>query len=154
MCVLTCSLGVSYNQVCLPCGLNCAMCNTSTSTPICSLCSTNYYLYNNTCLATCPSNTLSLDSITCVSCINKFSVNCSTCNFTECLSCSEGELTNGDCYPCSDGTYSKNSKCAACPSTCTICNNSTYCTTCTSNNYLYNNFCVGTCPLNMIPSGT
>ena len=25
-CVLTCSLGISYNQVCYPCGLNCALC--------------------------------------------------------------------------------------------------------------------------------
>lgn len=49
---------------------------------------------------TCPSNMLTLDDIVCVSCAVKFTNACTTCNFTHCLSCNEGELTKGECLPC------------------------------------------------------
>lgn len=147
--MLICSQGLSFNQTCYPCGLNCDICVNA----ICSKCASNYYLYNNTCLTQCPSNMLSLDSIACVSCTQKF-VNCSTCSFNACLTCTYGQLLNGNCVPCSPGFYAESGACTTCPSTCATCDSQTYCLTCKTGNYMLENQCFSSCPLNMIPNGT
>ena len=123
------------NQVCLPCGLNCANCLNTT----CLLCDTGYYLHDNTCLSQCPSTTLSTDNITCQLCNTVFT-NCTICTDTACTYCSYGELSNGACQPCSPGTFSDNSQCTTCPSTCATCLNQSYCVTCQTGNFLLNNF--------------
>lgn len=149
-CVLVCSLGLSFQQICYPCGLNCDICQNGT----CLRCSASYFLYNNTCLSQCPSFMLTQDTINCVPCTRVFT-NCSTCTNTACLTCTYGQLTtNGTCVPCSPGTYSESSACTICPSTCATCESQTNCTTCKTGNYMLNSQCMGVCPLNMIPSGT
>lgn len=129
-CVLNCAVGISYQQVCYPCGLNCALCNGTT----CTRCSPFYYLLNNVCMSQCSQNTLTLDNATCVPCTEKF-VNCTTCSQTQCLSCMEGELTGGQCLPCTPGFYTLNSHCVACPSVCKVCRDPTYCTSCVDGFY-------------------
>ena len=86
-------------------------------------------------MGVCPSNTLTLDNMTCVTCTAKY-VNCSTCNQTHCLSCTDGQLTNGQCLPCTPGYYSHNSMCVVCPAVCSICSGPTFCTSCATNYYL------------------
>lgn len=148
-CVLICSKGLSFNQVCYPCGLNCDICVNTT----CSKCVSSYFLVNNTCLTQCPSNMLSLDTISCTLCTSKF-VNCSTCTTSQCLTCTFGQLLNGTCVPCSAGSYAESGACTACPSTCITCDSQLVCTTCTVNHYLLYNQCSSTCPINMVPNGT
>lgn len=147
--MLICSKGVSFNQICYPCGLHCSICQNTT----CSLCDSPYFLYNNTCLIQCPSNMLSLDTITCVPCSTKY-VNCSTCDTSVCLSCTYGQLDAGTCKPCSPGSYAESGTCTSCPSACSTCMNLTYCLSCSVNNYMLNNMCSGTCPRDMVPNGT
>lgn len=148
-CVLVCSKGLSFNQVCYPCGLNCDICVNTT----CSKCVNTYYLYNNTCVQQCPNNMLTLDSMNCILCTNKF-INCSTCNVNQCLTCTYGQLSNGSCIPCSPGYYAESSACTPCPSSCSTCESQVLCTSCKSNNYLLNNMCSSSCPINMFPNGT
>ncbi len=146
--MLLCSAGVSFNQVCYPCGINCALCINAT----CNACKTSYYLYNSNCFPSCPSNTLSLDGSTCVLCSQVYT-NCSICNTTQCLSCNYGQLLNGVCKPCGAGTYTQSGACLSCPSLCSTCTSLTACQTCTSGNFLLGNSCASSCPLNTIPSG-
>ena len=137
----------------MPCGLNCGIC--SNNTGICSLCATNYLLYNNTCLTSCPADQLTNDNLNCVPCTTNF-VNCSTCSNTQCLSCNYGQLnsTIGQCEPCIPGTYDLSGSCVVCPSSCTTCTSQTTCQTCATNYYLLGSVCTATCPNNMIPNGT
>lgn len=147
--MLHCAKGISFQQVCYPCGLNCANCNDT----ICSRCDTSYVLANNTCLTQCPSNMLTMDTINCVPCTDKF-VNCSTCNNTHCLLCKYGQLTNGTCRPCDPGLYAESGVCTSCPSACATCANLTFCYSCAANNYLFGTMCSSTCPRDMVPNGT
>lgn len=148
-CVLNCALGISYMQVCYPCGLNCALCMNTT----CVRCTPSFYLQNNVCVSQCSADKLSLDASTCVPCTDKY-VNCTTCNINECLSCLDGQLNNGTCQPCVPGTYTHNSKCVDCPLPCSLCSSQVQCEFCNTGFYEYNNFCVAMCPSNMVPNGT
>ena len=137
----------------MPCGLNCDFCGTTTG--ICTKCATNYLLYNNTCVTSCPADQLTNDNLNCVPCTTNF-VNCSTCTNTQCLSCTYGQLnsTSGHCVPCSPGTYDLSGSCVVCPSSCTTCTSQTACQTCATSYYLLGSVCSATCPTNMVPNGT
>ena len=66
----------------------------------CYSCSPSLYLYNNTCISTCPPTTyqLNIPGLACIDCINVF-VNCLTCTQVQCTSCVYGKyLYNGICY--------------------------------------------------------
>jgi proprotein convertase subtilisin/kexin type 5 len=96
-CVSTCSQGISYNQICYPCGLNCDVCSTA-----CTKCTTGYNLYNGYCISVCPLTTVAIAQV-CQPCSVKYSSVCNTCNDTQCLSCTQGALINGICTNCKNG---------------------------------------------------
>lgn len=121
---------------------------------MCLICDNTYLLSKGKCAKNCPGNELSLDGKTCVACSVKFGGNCTTCEFSGCLSCANGQLTGGECWPCPEGTYSNDNKCATCPSVCKACTNSITCQSCISSYYIESSYCTSTCPLNKVPNGT
>ena len=145
----TCSRGISFNQICYPCGLNCENCLGTT----CNLCSTGFLIYNNGCVDRCPSNMLSLNNQNCVLCTERFT-NCSTCTQDSCLSCVYGQLVNSSCIPCYPATFDLGGSCTPCSSICTTCTSQVVCTSCVTNYYLLGSACSASCPRNMVPNGT
>jgi len=90
----------------------------------------------------------------CKLCSTIFS-NCTTCNSTNCLSCSSGILSSGQCISgCANGTYLYNQQCVNCPQYCATCNSSQYCTNCSSPATIYyNNLCYTVCPFGSYSAG-
>lgn len=155
LCVINCSVGISHNQVCFPCGLNCSKCQYSCTncTPACSQCDTGYSLYQLYCQLTCPPTTISLSQV-CKNCSVVYSTDCLTCNNSQCLTCSQGALINGSCQPCPSGQFASLNNCVQCPAECLTCSNNSYCTTCASGKYLFNFTCSSSCPSDMVPAGS
>lgn len=151
------------------CDNSCVSCNGPLSSN-CTACPE--VLYNNTCLAVCPSH--SYKNLTnCFEC----STSCTTCSMvsTNCTSCSSpnsyyylstcnsvcpsNTLTlesNKSCVTtCPKGYIQINSSCVSCDSNCLACTtNTTTCTECPSNQFLYNSTCVNTCPSGYYPLGS
>ncbi len=115
-----------------------SICKTCSSTTFCTSCYTSTYLYNGSCLATCPNGTFAnTTSLVCDLCIWP----CGNCQSTIfCLSCLDSSkfLVNGDCVPCS-------SPCASCSLSISNC---TACITSTSTPYIFNFTCLTLCPPN------
>ncbi|CAD8044013.1 unnamed protein product [Paramecium primaurelia] len=136
-----------YNnqQVCQNCINNCDTCSNSTT---CSVCSINFYLYQQTCVDTCPVNITitNQQQQTCDVCTN----NCQTCqNQTSyCISCKTNYyLYNNTCISlCKDGTYLNGSQCIDCLSKCKTCSNGTTCDLCQDNLLFHLNDCLDKCP--------
>ena len=124
-------------------------------------CLTNYYLFNNTCISTCPNQYYgNVTSLICVSCISP----CYTCsNNTFCLSCSINFLYNGTCVnsgncPTSYFADINTLSCLACSSNCLTCQYiAIYCTSCKQNSsatLLQNSTCVASCSSTSTYAGT
>lgn len=116
----------------------------------CQQCITGYYLYNNTCLSTCPDGYYG-NINRCDRCINP----CRTCrNMTYCLTCISNFLnsTTGLCVgqsQCADGFYAdmNSLQCQPCVSPCLRCTvRADLCSKCTSPLLLHLGTCVSTCP--------
>jgi len=121
----------------------------------CTACEDPLFLYNNTCISTCPDRFYGDPTQRkCVPCTNSACQKCtaaaSTC--TKCIPNIGFWLSGSNCvstcptarkYPNND-TFT----CASCHSTCYTCTNGTAndCTSCQSPLFLYNNTCVTTCP--------
>ncbi|EAR87309.2 zinc finger lsd1 subclass family protein (macronuclear) [Tetrahymena thermophila SB210] len=143
----------SYQQNCYPCNdKNCLIC-TNTLPNSCIQCSSNTYLYNNSCTLTKPSPAF---------CDNNN--NCQACTIQFCLNCEQGPQTCSLCPPsfyidlnsnqcrCPYATYldssNNNFQCLSCPANCAICVNSTTCQQCASNSSpdpLYPGNCILNC---------
>jgi hypothetical protein len=81
----------------------------------------------------------------CVYCIAP----CKTCTNTSttCLSCLTGTLYNYGCpVVCPSQYFNQSGICQQCPSQCLSCSSLSSCNTCNNGFYLYNSFCVATCP--------
>jgi hypothetical protein len=155
------SLGLN---VCSACKSPCAKC---LSVDNCLSCVDGHYLAGSNCIKcdlsclTCngPSNS------SCLSCFgsskltsNGFcrgcSISCNVCNATTCASCSTGFLLyQGNCVStCPSQTYNSGNNCMNCDQSCAVCN-STNCTKCANNyNYILDNVCYVSCPINYSPN--
>ena len=151
-CVTSCPSGTAMvnnyktNSVnCQACPSNCQQCTYSTTNGLnCSVCASSYYLINGTCLASCPAGTY--PSPQTISCIDCGIANCQTCTFNasfqvQCTTCQSGYLMVTDqkiCVSsCPSGYTKTGSSCVPTP-------------VCTQ--YLYNGFCLPSCPTAMYPS--
>ncbi len=143
----------STSQICTnapcPCTSPCATCPANELTT-CLSCTTGY-LYESTCVGSCPSGTY-LSGSSCLSCSSP----CSQCSgsSTTCTSCSSGTLVGNSCIEsCPSGQFLSNSGCEDCTYPCYTCSgSSTSCTSCEGENYFYDGAC-GPCPTHMYASG-
>jgi len=125
----------------LGCEGNCHTCSDSTT---CSLCNTNYYLYQQDCYGTCPVTTFPVGT-NCQDC----SSNCDACSDANtCTACSSTYyLYQQKCYgSCPIKTYTSGTDCLGCGSYCDTCTDANTCSVCTSGYYFYLQKCYETCP--------
>jgi proprotein convertase subtilisin/kexin type 5 len=118
----------------------------------CILCTTNYFLFNSTCINACPTQYYGDASFkVCMPCIRP----CYSClNSSYCLTCSSNFGYNGSCVnsascPTSNFADITSLSCIACNSLCLTCRfSATFCTSCNSTSstpLLQNNTCVASC---------
>lgn len=132
----------------------------STSTS-CLSCIASKKLYNNTCLAACPTATYTSGGIclncdlTCGSCTGPTQLNCTSCsvgyiyhlNQTMCIShCPDTDIMDTgllQCWSCLPGQVSYTGTCTACDNSCATCNAIMFynCLTCPANRTLSYNIC-------------
>lgn len=120
----------------------------------CTSCSSPLFLYNDSCVSTCPSGMFQNGTL-CQTCVSP----CLTCTgATVCLSCSTNFYTNFTCVVaslCPSGTFGNTSslRCDPCSNNCTTCSGlSNNCTSCNSSLGYYNGTCLSTCPSGMYNS--
>ncbi len=155
------SLAGVNNIACVDCSVSCLTCSLLGTN--CTSCASNTYLWNFTCVATCPTQTyLNVTLNACVKC----QYPCVTCASAanNCTTCTTGYVHNTDntcSSQCSDGSYlhtdpSTNvTSCVTCALTnCKTCD-STQCYKCSTNYYSYTapssdiiTSCISTCPSN------
>ena len=137
-----------FNTLTSTCGTCLAPCATCiTSDTQCLSCQTGTYLFNSTCVASCPDTTY-LDGAECQPC----SSGCLTCgtSSTQCTSCNPASsipyLHNQQCISsCPDGYLATGNACSQCQAPCASCAGSLEtCTACVSG-YLESNTCVDSC---------
>jgi len=144
---------------CIVCNTGCAQCVESSTN--CVQCKTGYYLFNETCVVTCPNQYYgNTTALVCMNCISP----CYTClNSSYCLSCSVNFLYNGTCVTspsCPAYYYADITtlSCLVCSSNCLTCQYSAvYCTSCKPNSttpLLQNNTCVSNCSSNSTYAGS
>lgn len=163
-CIANCSSGQYINSsfACSACNANCNQCyGTSTN---CTQCSSTQYLYNSTCVNTCPLYTY-LNYNNCYNC-HSSCYNCTGPGSLECISPKPGYIykdTQGNWYQKCPSYYDDATKtclsmcptknyplanlsCVACDPSCIECTgpSSSNCSSCS--NYLYNGTCYGNCP--------
>ena len=131
----------SYN--CTKCDSSCLVCSSS---EICSKCNSGYFLYEFTCLKSCPAGYYQSTEM-CLQC----SENCAKCNsVSSCLQCSQSYfLYSNSCLDtCPEGiTVATSSTCEPCESDCKTCSIlPSSCTSCSSSLSLYNSTCISRCP--------
>ncbi|KAL4495503.1 hypothetical protein ABPG72_020244 [Tetrahymena utriculariae] len=137
-------------QICIPCPNLCSKCNIDPTK--CQQCTTNFVLYQGTCLASCPDGSFRDSNSTCQDCQQ----NCSQCDSnTTCKICKNGFYLyqNQQCLAnCRDGYYNdSNNVCKSCQQNCIQCN-STICSKCQDGFYLYQNQqCLKNCPDSYYP---
>lgn len=151
-CVQSCTtLGyVPNGSICGPCDPNCKQCSGSPTFCISCFNTTEPYLLNNKCYATCPDTYYNyLPTFTCIQC----AIPCETCyNFssTACISClSSTSLFGTICKStCPDTYYANGAICVPCVSPCLTCSSSILCFSCLSNYTLFasNYSCLNSCP--------
>lgn len=143
--ILICSPCDSHCLTCLSSITNCLTCNTSSTYP---------YLYNNTCLNSCPNGYYN-DNTTflCFPCKSP----CETCLSSsqyQCISCiSPYALYGTVCSSSCPLTYFSNgSQCSACIQPCLTCLSLSLCLSCQTNYSLFssNYSCLGACPVGYI----
>ncbi|KAL4486913.1 hypothetical protein ABPG73_008772 [Tetrahymena malaccensis] len=124
-------------STCTLCTFPCATCSQYDQT-YCLSCEKNYYLFNNTCITTCPSDFYKVNDLVCSQCQS----GCQTClNFNQCIDCTEGyQLYQQDYMQSCINSNSCQSPCSSCanlePNTCI---------TCDQNYFLQNSTCLKTC---------
>lgn len=134
--------------ICKDCDSRCSKCAGSVST--CTGCYNGYYLYQGTCIVSCPALVTVAYGSVCEGC----SSNCKTCSgsIDNCSACESPKyLQNSVCVSsCSSGytlTSSISTTCQICTDNCAACSGETYfCLSCVTGLYLYNNQCTSTCP--------
>jgi len=123
---LNSTFSLQGSTTCTPCQSLCLTCNYSASS--CQSCIDGAYLNGTTCIA-CPNGTY-IEGNTCLPCAS---------------SCRKCSIIASNCLSCNDGYYAYQSLCFACPTYCTVCKDSTSCSSCVSAAYLNGTNCV-TCP--------
>ena len=126
------------------CTSNCQNCPT---TETCSLCNSNYFLYEDRYFSQCPIGTYPSSLNFCLSC----SHGCSSCtNAYPCTACSNGYyLYEGRCLTsCPTGTFANGAtkKCDSCSSDCSSFSDEFTCLSCLNDYNLYNYQCYKDCP--------
>jgi proprotein convertase subtilisin/kexin type 5 len=140
------------NNTCVACINNCLTC---ASTTICQSCLSGYYLYQSSCVITCPN--LYYQIVTqsnnglCSPCL----LPCANClSSVLCLTCQTGflsKLQNNTCLTLCEDNYFGNftdHTCVKCLSPCLTCTSATSCLMClpsVTNNLLQGNTCVSVC---------
>ncbi|KAL4456253.1 hypothetical protein ABPG74_014214 [Tetrahymena malaccensis] len=132
--------GIALPSSCSPCPSVCQICSSATT---CILCQTNYFLYQNTCLSTCPYGFYgSYVTGMCTPCSN----NCTTCS-------GFNSLGNFICNSCTVGYYlDSNSLCSQCSTGCVLCKSQNACIQCQQGQYNYQGYCLKNCPVGYYPS--
>ena len=153
------SLGNNGGDICNPCSLNCNLCDNSL---VCKVCDSNYKLYQNKCVKTCPLGTVVFKPLEeketnyniynkCLPCNEDNCQICSQYNLDVCLRCGNGySLKNNNCVQnCGIGYYKDtNNNCIKCSdNNCNNCSeNNNICIDCKDNFFLLNGLCVSSCP--------
>ncbi|EAS05890.2 zinc finger lsd1 subclass family protein (macronuclear) [Tetrahymena thermophila SB210] len=122
----TCNTGFfDFKGLCQPCTSNCDQC---TSQDVCTLCSSNHFLFiDSTCVSSCPQTFLEDSS-------NR-----------KCVCQPNSFLQNNKCI-CNSGFVEQNGECLQCPTNCEICPSQTSCLICSSPYYLnIDKNCVSQC---------
>ena len=122
---------------------------------ICLSCKSGSVLYNNQCLANCPSGMFVQPSATCTPC----KANCSVCtSLTTCTQCSGSTyLYNNACLNSCPAAYAViiDGACTACTTQyCATCNNADVCLTCKSGYLFFNAACLTNCTSGYFSNGT
>jgi proprotein convertase subtilisin/kexin type 5 len=158
-CYSTCPDGTystSTPNLCNSCDLKCIICSgSSTACSSCTLSGGNIaYLWNNTCITSCPDGTFYASSpnlcstcdIKCILCSGS-STTCSSCTLN---GSNMAYLWSNTCVTnCPNGTYltANPNLCNACNTLCQLCDvSSTNCSLCSSTGYLLNLTCLAICP--------
>ncbi|KRX07476.1 Insulin-like growth factor binding protein, N-terminal [Pseudocohnilembus persalinus] len=143
----------SPSKQCISCDVSCATC---TSLAVCQSCNNGYYLYNNSCQATCPDGYYPDNNLNeCVIC-NSACLTCTGSSNTDCIDCQTTPQyyfmsSDSTCYAtCPTGYYPSDTtnpkSCQQCTSGCATCTSNSDCQSCSSGYYLANNSCSTTCP--------
>ncbi|ENN73786.1 hypothetical protein YQE_09613, partial [Dendroctonus ponderosae] len=114
------------DRTCIPCQRNCAGCQDRPDH--CTSCDHHLLLYQNKCLASCPTNTFETDDYRCAPCHES----CETCtgsNSSQCIRCPSGRFWYegrciGECPAHHFADYNQR-ECIECPPGCSECNAST-----------------------------
>ena len=116
---------------CLSCNPSCLSCSGGLSNN-CLSCNSPNYLYQATCVASCPSGSFQDTATTCMSCN------------TGCSLCSSSTI----CSSCLTGFYLSGSQCLSCNPSCFSCSGglANNCFSCNNPNLLYQTTCVASCP--------
>jgi hypothetical protein len=149
VCYTICPAG-SYREgiICQKCSSKCTSCEGSAD--YCYSCATNYKLWGNSCVDTCPIGISISTSTKCEPC----SSSCSLCEATptRCIKCSSPLLLhlNTCILTCPSGftqTSSNPGACSACTNNCAACTTFTnFCLSCNTGFFLLNNQCLSSCP--------
>lgn len=148
-CYTSCPDG-SYREgiICKKCSSKCTSCEGSAD--YCYSCATNYKLWGNSCVDTCPIGVSISTSTQC----NPCSSSCSLCETTttRCIKCTSPLLLhlNTCILTCPSGyteTSSNPGVCSACTNNCATCTSFTnFCLSCNTGFFLLNNQCLSSCP--------
>ncbi|XP_074038039.1 furin-like protease 2 isoform X2 [Leptinotarsa decemlineata] len=129
ICLQQCPEGYYENfaeKTCIPCQPNCVGCQDRPDH--CTSCDHHLLLYQNKCLAFCPSNTYETDDYSCTSC-HESCETCSGSNSSQCISCPYNTLWHeGRCIKeCPAHHYAdvEQRECIECPPGCSECNKTT-----------------------------
>ena len=150
-CIEPSSCKSGYTQVgvfCVQCSSECKECNKDPST--CVSCPSNKYLYNGTCISSCPAPYTVAKNSVCLSC----SSNCLECEITynTCTKCKsnlvlQGSVCQSDCNSGYTVTSSSPTVCKLCTNYCKTCKGETnICLSCDSEKFLYSSSCLDECP--------
>ncbi|CAD8121248.1 unnamed protein product [Paramecium sonneborni] len=134
-------------KFCEPCFSGCRFCSAIT---ICQTCIAGFFLYNNFCVETCPSNMYPNQFVQkCLNC-NQACNECTGGENYQCLTCSGGlQQYQGKCYTvCPLGTIGVNGICQSCTFNCDVCvgTNVYDCTQCSEQKFILNGQCYDICP--------
>lgn len=143
----------------MSCNFSCSQCAQSANN--CLKCKPNFFLFNNTCLSTCPTQFFpNINSNLCQICVGY----CYTCTSTDnCTACNTNFLLNGSCVTassCPDTHYADITQlaCLPCTAPCLTCEYiPTHCTNCDPNStlpLLQNNTCLASCASTSTYPGT